>query len=180
MNNKNDVSFEVLHLITILYKKFQNVYSNCEIKAEEIYILAYLNSFGKPSTYFNRPTKILQRGVLKQILINQFSCDKNSSSDVVVKMCVKDLVYKDQITLDEKRAMFGDGQTTIIGLTDQGKNKLNQFTINLEDLYNNIIDSEMKFFDFPDNHPQKGFVVMSLLFFLNNHRNFKKLINPFK
>ena len=179
MSDKNDVSFEVLHLIAILFKEFENLYNGCITESEEIYVLAYLHYFGIPYTYQQKPTKIIQTGKISKILKEHHFCNKNAPRAIINKLSKSNLIYEFNVELGEKRDLFVDGQTAVIGLTNEGENKLSQFTTKLEELYKGIIDSQLNLFDFPENpqkNPKKGFVIKSLLFYLKNYHRIKDFL----
>ncbi len=170
MSKQVDASFEILHLVSILSLRFSNVFIKCDLDVEQVYTLVYINSYGKlyPQKD-NNEIKLVQRDQIGKILEDIFHCDKNRRTELIKDLYHKDLVDDFYLTKSEKDAIFGEGKTRVLSLTENGSKKTDEFTNELKNLFYELTDTNHNLLFLPQTS-RKGKIAMMLVGFLKIFR----------
>src|SRR6266404_7425731 len=132
-------SFEILHLVLSLLVKLNSIYDACELVEQQIYVLAYIDSYGKKT---RSAEKVLLRTTLTDVLKKVFKCNDNKVSNWMNGLLTQG--FLGEITLDKEEIaqlspVKKGTRSKAVVLDNKGTKKLSFFFAQLRKLRTDLI-----------------------------------------
>lgn len=149
MHNQPDLSFELLHLITVISNRITLVFKKCNLTSAQMYTLVYLNSHGN---IYRQDQKIILRDRFTNILKQTFKLNKDQVSDLLKEIYDNDFIDDFYITKVELQEITGSsrGRTRVLGITKRGVKKVGEFGAELVRLHRELTQKNSKLLCPPD------------------------------
>lgn len=120
-------SFEIFHLISSLLVRLNVLYETCDLVEQQIYVLAYLDSYGKKASFAE---KVLLRTTITDVLKKVFKCNANQVSNWVNGLVSNGLLGEKTLKKDQTSQLFSVKKGTrnkVVFLEKEGNKKLSFF-----------------------------------------------------
>ena len=149
MSSHPDLSFELLHLISVLSNRIDIVFKRCGLSAAQMYTLVYINSHGRKN---RQNKKIIRRARFTNILKRTFVCNKDQVSDLLRDIYDDGLIDDFFITKEELETLFDDssGLTRVLSITNKGVRKVAKFGDELRKLHHELMQPKSSLLCPPD------------------------------
>lgn len=164
MEESPPISFELLHLISVLSNRIDIVFERCNLSSSQMYTLVYLQSFGVP---YKQDQKIILRDRFTKILKQTFNCNKDQVSDLLKEMYDDGLIGDFSISKEEMQETLGlsSGRTRVLSIKRKGVRKVAEFGDELRKLHFELTQHGSKLLCPPESD-SPGPLGMAITFFL--------------
>lgn len=134
MTNSPELPWEVIHVISVLLKRFKSIEDECGLSIEELYILTHLKHFGKQNS---DGEQLALRTDITNLLAEVFDCSPKQVSDGIDSLRERGCVRKDNLTRAEKQEIYGTqkGRMAAVILLEAGYQKIDDFINKLHGIY---------------------------------------------
>lgn len=169
--NKSDgsqiaVSFEIIHLIVVLSKRFEEVFAKSALSKEQVYALAYTDSVGQDFEIEGKKRRIVQRTRMIRILRDIFGCNDTRAGELLNKIEQTRLIEAYRLTAQERMELFGDGQNKVFYVTQAGDDKIKEIVSELKHILTDITGGNQTLL-MPPFAVGVGTIAKGIMLFLN-------------